>query len=217
MTDTCWGLVPIKLRADCKDRLVGKLATETRLSLVRLMLERVLAALRAARTIDHIAVVSPERDAVPPDIAVLEDSGHGLNAALDAARRVLVARGAGELVILTADLPLVTAADIDLLVERGRCAGFALATDAAGLGTNAMYLPAREALRFQFGPGSRRRHFKEAMRLGLKPELVRARGLEFDLDVAEDLIRLRARADPTFASLLLSADGDPCLAQTQLG
>jgi 2-phospho-L-lactate guanylyltransferase len=181
------------------------------------MLERVLAALKAARSIDRIAVVSPERDTVPPDIPVIEDSGHGLNAALDAARRELADRGASEVVVLPADLPLVTAADIDALVERGRGAGFALATDAAGLGTNALYLPAPAAFKFQFGPGSRRRHLEEAIRLGLKPELVESRNLAFDLDVAEDLIRLRASADPAYASLPLSADGGPCLKQTQCG
>ena len=217
LTDTCCALVAVKRRAECKGRLAGRLAAETRLSLVRLMLERVLTALRAARTIDRIAIVSPERDTVPPDIPVLGDSGHGLNAALDAARRILVDQGAGELVVLPADLPMISAADIDALVEIGRRTGFALATDVAGKSTNALYLAAPAAFHFQFGPGSRRRHIKEAMRLGLKPELVQAPGLEFDLDVAEDLIRLQACADPTYASLLLSADGGPCLTQMQCG
>lgn len=217
LTETCWALVPIKLRAECKGRLAGRLVAEARLSLVRLMLERVLTALRASRTIDRIVIVSPERDTVPPDIPVLEDSGHGLNAALDTARQMLVEQGAGELVVLPADLPMITAADINTLVESGRRTGFALATDVAGKSTNALYLSAPAAFRFHFGPGSRRRHFKEAMRLGLKPELVRTPGLEFDLDVAEDLIRLQACADPTYASLLLSADGGPCLTQMQCG
>jgi 2-phospho-L-lactate guanylyltransferase len=217
MTGTCWALVAVKQRAECKGRLAGALAGEARLTLVRLMLERVLTALRAARTIDRIAIVSPERDTVPPEIPVLEDPGHGLNAALDAARRALVDQGASELVVLPADLPLVTAADIDALVVGGRRTGFALATDVAGTSTNALYLAPTAAFRFQFGPGSRRRHVEEAMRLGLKPEFVRAPGLEFDLDVAEDLIRLRACADPHYVSLRLFSDGNPCLPQTRLG
>ncbi|MBM4069657.1 MAG: 2-phospho-L-lactate guanylyltransferase [Planctomycetes bacterium] len=215
--DTCWALVAVKRRAECKGRLAGRLAAEARLSLVRLMLERVLTALRAARTIDRIVVVSPERDTVPSDIPVLEDSGHGLNAVLDTARQTLVDRGMGELVVLPADLPMITAADIDALVESGRRTGFALATDIEGMSTNGLYLAAPAAFRFHFGPGSRLRHFKEAMRLGLKPELVRAPGLEFDLDMAEDLSRLRVRVDPTYALLPLAADGGPCLTQTRCG
>lgn len=217
MTETCWALVAVKQRAECKGRLAGALAGEARLSLVRLMLERVLAALRAARTVNRIAIVSPERDAVPLEIPVLEDSGHGLNAALDAARRVLVDQGARELVILPADLPVIAAADIDALVESGRRTGFALATDVAGASTNALYLAHPAAFRFQFGPGSRRRHVKEAMRLGLKPEVVRAPGLEFDLDVVKDLVRLRECADPHYASLPLSSIGGSWLPQTRLG
>ena len=217
MTESCWGLVPIKTRTECKNRLAGKLAAETRLSLVRIMLERVLLALREARTVDRVAIVSPERDTAPPDVPVFDDPGHGLNAALDAARRVLVNRGATELVVLPADLPLVTAADIDALVELGRRTGFAVATDAMGLGTNGLYLSARAPFRFQFGADSRRRHVAEAIRRGLKPELVEARNLEFDLDLPEDLIRLQACADPAYASLLLSADGGPCLTQMQCG
>lgn len=217
MTEACWALVAVKRRAECKGRLAGRLAADARLSLVRFMLEQVLAALRAARTIDRIAVVSPERDAVPPDIPVLEDPGRGMNAALDGARRILVEQGAGELVVLPADLPMVSTADIDALVESGRRTGFALATDVAGKSTNALYLAHPADFRFQFGPGSRRRHVREALRLGLKPELVRVPGLEFDLDVVEDLVRLRECADPRLAFLRRLSNGDPWLPQTRSG
>lgn len=216
MTDRCWALVPVKLRADCKGRLADRLTVEARLSLVRFMLDRILEALCAALTIDRIAVVSPERDTVPLDIPVLGDDGHGLNAALHAARQILVDRGASELVILSADLPLVTAADVDALVRGGRRSGFALATDAAGTGTNALYLTPAADFHFQFGPDSRHRHIEEAIRLGLKPKLMQARGLEFDLDVVEDLVRLRACAIRPCASLPLTTDGGSWLTQTQL-
>jgi 2-phospho-L-lactate guanylyltransferase len=217
MTESCWALVAVKQRAECKARLAARLTADARLALQRLMLDRVLGALRAARTIDRIAVVSPERDTVPSDIVVLEDAGHGLNAALEAARHALLQQGATALVVLPADLPLVTAADIDTLIDNGRRAGFAIAADAAGTGTNALYLPCATDFRFQFGPGSRRHHMEEALRLGLKPALVRARGLEFDLDVAEDLERLHACADPYYASLPLFANGGPWPSQTCLG
>jgi 2-phospho-L-lactate guanylyltransferase len=217
MTPRCWALVAINARAACKGRLAGRLPVETRLALVRLMLDRVLETLRATGAIERVAVVSPERDTVPPDIPVLADPGGGLNAALDAARRVLVAQGAGELVILPADLPLVTATDIDALLDSGRRAGFALAADVAGTGTNALYLAPPVPFRFQFGPGSRFHHLEEAARLGRRPELVRAQGLEFDLDRPEDLSRLLEHGDTHYRSLPLSATGGPWLSQTQLG
>ncbi len=213
----CWALVPVKARADCKCRLAERLSADARLGLVRLMLKRVLAELAASRTVGRIAVVSPERDTLAADIVVLDDAGGGLNAALDSGRRALMAQGAREIVILPADLPFVTAADIDTLVESGRRAGFALAGDLAGTGTNALYVAPPAPFRFQFGPGSRFLHLAEAARLGRHPELVRSAGLEFDLDVADDVARLAARGDASYRSLPLHADGGPWLPQKQHG
>jgi 2-phospho-L-lactate guanylyltransferase len=193
MTGGCWALVPVKTRGLCKSRLAGRLGADSRLTLVRSMLERALAALRDAASIDHIAVVSPERDTIPADILVLDDPGGGLNPALEAGRTALLAYGARELVVLPADLPFVTPAEIDALVERGRRGGFALATDAAGTGTNALYVRPPVPFRFQFGPESRFLHMEEAARVGLRAELLRLRGLEFDVDGPADLGELLER------------------------
>ena len=208
MTAGCWALVPVKTRGLCKSRLAGRLAADSRLTLVRAMLERALDALREAGLVDHIAVVSPERDTVPSDILVLSDPGGGLNPALEAGREALLQRGATELVVLPADLPFVTAADIDRLVEAGRRGGFALATDAAGTGTNALYVRPPVPFRFQFGPGSRFLHMDEATRVGLRAELQRIGGLEFDVDGPSDLGEMLARDPPRFRSVpLRTPDG----------
>ncbi len=203
MTGGCWALVPVKTRGLCKSRLSDRLAAEARLSLVRSMLERCLGALRESRTIDRIAVVSPERDTIPSDILMLADPGGGLNAALEAGRLALLEQGARELLVLPADLPLVTAGDIDTLVDLGRRGGFALATDAAGTGTNALYVAPPAPFRFQFGPGSRFLHMQEAVRLGLGAELLRTAGLELDVDGPSDLGELIARDDVRYRALPL--------------
>ena len=214
---SCWALVPIKSRAECKGRLANWLAPAERLSIVREMAACVLAAVRGTHSIDHVAVVTPERDCVPMDVLVLDDPGCGLNPALEFARHKLVARGADELIVLPADLPLVTAADIDLLVAHGRLTGFALATDAACTGTNALFIKPADAFRFQFGPDSRRHHLAEGARLGWTAESVRTRGLEFDLDCGEDLLQLRMQADARFASLNIMPVGGAWLPRTRFG
>ena len=214
---SCWALVPIKSRAECKTRLAHWLAPAERLDIVREMAGRVLAAAQGTRSIDHVAVVTPERDCVPMDVLVLDEPGGGLNPALDFARHQLVARGASELVVLPADLPLVTAEDIDLLVARGRKTGFALATDTACMGTNALFLKPADAFRFRFGPDSRRHHLAECARLGWTVESVRTRGLEFDLDRVEDLIHLRMQGDACVASMRLFSTGAAWLPQTRYG
>jgi len=183
-------LIAIKQRWRCKTRLSEALPALARSELVRSMLAAVLSAAAGAQTVRQIMVLSPERDAVPADVPVLADSGECLNSALTQAHRVLREFGCREVVILPADLPKITAAEIDSLVRAGRIGGFAIAPDTAGVGTNALCLVSPHHFRFQFGPDSKRLHLQEAERVGLSPEVVRLPGLEFDVDSPIDLNRL---------------------------
>jgi 2-phospho-L-lactate/phosphoenolpyruvate guanylyltransferase len=180
-------LIAIKERALCKSRLAEALPSRERLELVRSMLTAVLAAAGNARTVHHIMVISPERDTVSAEIPVLADTGESLNSALAQAHTVLREFGCREVVILPADLPKITAGEIDDLVHAGRIGGFAIASDAAGVGTNALCLASTLPFRFQFGPDSRRLHIEEAQRMGLTPQVVDLPGLEFDVDSPADL------------------------------
>jgi len=93
-------------------------------------------------------------------------------------------------VILPADLPNITAGDIDALVRAGRSGGFAIAPDTAGTGTNALCLVSPQVFRFQFGLDSQRLHLREAERAGVRSQVVRLPGLAFDVDSPADLDRL---------------------------
>jgi 2-phospho-L-lactate/phosphoenolpyruvate guanylyltransferase len=192
-------LIAIKARAQCKSRLATVLAPAERLQLVRAMLDAVISAARSAQTLRQILVVSPERDCVAADIPVLADAGGGLNGALSAAQMALHDFGCQEVVVLPADLPHVTAADIDELVRAGRRGGFAIAPDAAGVGTNALYLNSPQPFRFRFGLDSRRLHLEQAHSMGLIPQVVQLAGLEFDVDSPEDVHRLE---EPTWRTRL---------------
>ncbi len=183
-------LIAIKERSRCKTRLAQTLAPAARVALVRSMLSTVLAAAAGAQTVRQIMVVSPERDAVPAQIPVLADSGESLNGALMQAHRMLLEFGCREVVILPADLPMISAADIDGLVRAARGGGFAIAPDTADVGTNALCLASAQPFQFQFGADSKRLHLEEAMRSGLSPQVVHLPGLQFDVDSPADLIRL---------------------------
>lgn len=183
-------LIAIKERKRCKTRLIDSLNDATRVALVRSMLEAVLEATGSAQTVHHTIVVSPERDLIPTAIPVLADTGESLNSALAQAHRMLRDFGCHEVVVLPADLPRVTGAEIDALVRAGRDGGFAIAPDATGTGTNALCLVSSQPFQFQFGPDSRRLHLEEAQRLGLTPQVVRLPGLAFDVDSSADLERL---------------------------
>jgi 2-phospho-L-lactate guanylyltransferase len=185
----CCALVAIKRRSACKGRLADALAPPERLELVRAMLAHVIGALGAAQTVRQIVVVSPERDLVPAQFPVLADRGAGLNVALAEARAALLSLGAHAVLVLPADLPCVTAEEIDRFVRAGR-RGFALAPDAAGTGTNALYLGTDQPFEFHFGQDSKRRHLRVAEALGLRPRILRSPGLAFDIDAPGDLARL---------------------------
>ena len=151
------------------------------------MLGAVLAAATDAQTVCQTLVVSPERDQVPARIPVYSDSGESLNCALAQAHGMLRQSGFREVVILPADLPRVTAAEIDLLVRAGRSTGFAIAPDVAGAGTNALYIASTQPFQFQFGPDSHRLHLQEAQRINLSPQVIRLPGLALDVDSPADL------------------------------
>ena len=180
-------LIAIKERARCKTRLADVLRPPERIDLVRSMLTAVLAAAGNAQLVHQVIVISPERDTVPAEIPVLADTGESLNTALVQAHTMVREFGCHEIVVLPADLPLITAAEIDELVRAARAGGFAMATDAAGIGTNALCLMSTQPFRFQFGPDSRRLHLQEAQRLGASPQVVHLAGLEFDVDSSADL------------------------------
>jgi 2-phospho-L-lactate guanylyltransferase len=182
-----WALVPVKAPAYGKSRLASVLEVDRRADLVERMLENVVAAALGAVHIDRVLVVSPVATHVPPSVLAVRDQGLGLIPALDIARRAAIHGGADRLLVLPADLPLVTAADIDGFAERARNADVAVAVDRSGSGTNGLWIPAARRFEFQFGADSARQHRLEARTRSLSFEEFRLPGLDFDIDTSSDL------------------------------
>jgi 2-phospho-L-lactate guanylyltransferase len=185
-------LIAVKERARAKTRLAEVLSPQARIELVRSMLAAVLSAAESAQTVHQVIVISPERDCIPAEIPVLADTGESLNGALMQAHAVLREFDCREVVILPADLPNISGAEIDTLVRAGRAGGFAIAPDTAGVGTNALCLVSPAPFQFQFGLDSRRLHLQEAQRMGLSAQEVHLPGLELDVDSPADLNLLDA-------------------------
>ncbi len=188
---SCWALVALKAPAAAKGRLSETLNASERSRLVALMFDHVLHALRAAQSIAGIAVVTADALQVE-GVAVLADPGRGLNEALAHGAQELAARGVDELLVLHADLPLVTGVEIDQLVAAGREHGLAIAPDKLGQGTNALYVPLPVPFSFHFGADSCRLHLAEAARLTKPFAQIALPGLAFDVDEPQDLEHLLA-------------------------
>jgi 2-phospho-L-lactate guanylyltransferase len=190
-----FAIVPVRGLGASKSRLEPVLRPGEREELISRMLERVLAAVRESGAVERACVVSPEAAALRfarlRGVEALEQRSGGLNPALEEARRWSLVGGAGALLVLPADLPLVSGSDIQQMVRLAERASLILAPDDGGTGTNALLVRPPEALPFRFGPGSFRAHREEAGRLGLEFRACRTPGLAFDLDTPGDLARLR--------------------------
>lgn len=180
---TCWALVPIKAPAACKSRLRAILGEREHATLVGNMLGRVIAAASKARGIDQVALLGPERHGLSETIPLLADHGGGdLNAALAAAMPMLVALGVDRVVIVPADLPRLTPADIEALAAAATPTSIGIARDHHRTGTNGIALTLPSEFHFAFGQGSFFRHRDQARALGLRPILVKSETLAFDVD-----------------------------------
>lgn len=184
----CWAVIPVKTREKSKSRLAGVLGTAERLALVDAMLQHVLEAALDAREISQVCIVGQPRPRLPETIRLLTDPGGGLNPAVQSALASLVGNGPQRVIFVAADLPEVTAQELDLLAAIPGNA-IAIAPDRHGTGTNALSLPlpAAQDFSFAFGSGSFARHCKEAQRLGLRVETIHSQGLEKDVDEPADL------------------------------
>ena len=119
--------------------------------------------------------------------ATLVESESGLNAALTLAREWALGRGAQAVLVVPADLPLLTPADIAAVLDLGRGSrSVVIAPDARGEGTNALLLRPPDAINFAFGPQSFYEHCAQAETSQVALWVHRSPALAFDLDTPAD-------------------------------
>lgn len=185
---TCWAIIPVKASGDAKSRLSGVLDSKEREALATAMLVHVVAAAQSSQRISRICLVGHSRMGQPDTIALLADPGRGLNAAVQSALAEVADHGPERVIIVAADLPTVTAQELDLLAV-SPAGTVAIAPDRHETGTNALSLPlpAARDFRFAFGEDSFAKHRAEVARLGLEEEVILSKGLERDIDEPADL------------------------------
>lgn len=192
-----WAIVPVKPLGKGKTRLANTLGPAERTQLNREMLEHVLTELAAVAEVERTLVVS--RDSAV--LALARDKGARtmserqpaeLNRALERATGAAQAYGASGVLILPADLPLVTRDDIRALVALGaRPPVVVIAPDRRGEGTNALLVSPIGLIEYTFGLNSYQRHLKEAAASGARLEVCDVFGLAVDVDLPEDLALMR--------------------------
>ena len=194
-----YALVPVKDLTQAKARLASLLSPAERFSLAAAMLDDVIAALRQASTVERIALVTSDAYALALAAqwgfeVVDEGAGRGETGAVELAVKVCRERGASSLAVIPGDLPLLTAADVDCVMEHGRRYDVVIAPSWDSRGTNAILLRPPDALQLRFGSWSFFPHVKQAKRKGLSYKVVRLPRIALDVDTPEDLVRLLPQA-----------------------
>lgn len=178
MTD--WtALIPFKPPGQRKTRLGERLSDPERDAIAERMFEHVVATLIEAPRIARVLLLCAERPASWRG-AWRRDESRGLNAELAAAYDALARV---PILIVHADLPLLTPADIAALASAGD-GGWAIAPDRHGHGTNALAIGHGGPFAFRFGVDSFTRH--RADNLGTVV-IVERSGLMIDVDGPLDL------------------------------
>lgn len=185
---TCWAIIPVKPADQAKLRLAGELSSQRRTALIRQMQAHVFRTVATAGHIARVCVVGEPSAPTPEGWSILADPGHGLNAAIVAGVAEAKRHKADRAVIVFADLPQLSANDMELLCL-APADTVAIAPDRHGTGTNALSLPIPSAkdFTFAFGPDSFARHMAETERLGLPVETIHSLGLSRDVDEPPDL------------------------------
>lgn len=200
-------LVPVRSPGVGKTRLARRLDRAQRAALSGAMLADVVGVLRCA-PVDRVVVAAAGAEAAAAaaalDVDVLLDppGSTSLDAALSAAISRLGTVGA--LLVVTADLPQLTARDVTAVLDAPVAVAVA-ATDDGGTGGLLRRPPA--VITTAYGPGSAARHLRLATDAGVSAVSVTTAGFRQDVDTWTDVVALHGRAvGPSTARVLATLD-----------
>ena len=205
-----WALLPFKGAAGAKKRLAPALDPTEREGLVLAMVRDVLDALVGSRLLAGIVIVSraPVAAQRAPGfgVEVFADSATDLSGAVvEAGEYVARSRGATGTLFVPGDVPLVTPAEIDTVLQGHTTV--TLVPDANDIGTNAAACSPPNAFEYLFDGKSFKPHIASARRAGLEPRVVRLPGFGLDVDTIDELRAVAARARGTRTGDYLQRSG----------
>ena len=187
-------VIPLKALSNAKGRLATSIGPAERRKLVAWMLGRVVTACVQARGIDRVLVIAGDDEAAAlasthAGVDVVIVTTPGLSAAMAAADRHIA--DASTALVVAADLPDVTSADVEALLAGAgtseRAVVLARTTDG---GTGALLRRPPNVITTAFGPGSAETHMSLARAAGIRPRRVDRPGLSHDVDTPEQLASL---------------------------
>lgn len=190
---TLWAIVPVKPLGRGKSRLAGVLSQKERTDLNRHLLVHTVNTLTSMPEIEHVLVISRDLEALAlarehGARTVQENGSPHLNLAL--ARATVIARSyiTRGVLIVPADLPLITIEDVRAMLELAKEPPVVVvAPDHRQQGTNALLVCPTGLIEYDFGPGSFHRHCERARQAKARLEICKLPSLALDVDLPEDL------------------------------
>ena len=197
-----WAVVPVKEMAQAKQRLSVRLSQEERRALAEAMAADVLATLARVPALAGIVVVTVDPTAIRLAAeygarVLTEGAREGHTGAVMTAARMLAREGRGGMLTIPADIPCVTEAEIETVLEAHRPApSFTIVPAHDGRGSNAVLLSPPDVAPLCFGDDSFLPHLDSSRRCGIEPTVLRLRGIGLDLDHPADLAAMADMRPP---------------------
>jgi 2-phospho-L-lactate guanylyltransferase len=197
-----WAVVPVKEFEGAKQRLSSSLSPDERRLLATTMLEDVLDAVSAVKTLAGVIVVTvdPEATSLASRYGariVTEGARDGHTGAVTAAARLLVREGRTAMMTMPGDIPRLRSEEIAATLVAHRSApAFTIVPAHDDLGSNTIVCSPPDAVPLRFGEDSFYPHLDAARARGIEPLIVRHRGIGMDIDNPVDLVTFMKMSPP---------------------
>ena len=205
---TVYAIVPVKHLAISKSRLATILTPEDRKRLTLVMLEDVLTAIRNSAIQGTVVVGSDfcvHELATNGGVAFINEEARGLNQAVRDSIKWCMERGADSVLVLLADIPLLSSTDIDRIIElAGNAESIVVLSSSKNGGTNVLYLRPPNLIPVSYGTGSFERHIKHARVRGIPVKTYSSFSVAFDIDSQEDLRELLKNSSTTLTAQFIA-------------
>ena len=189
-----YAIVPVKVLGSSKRRLSQILEPQQRKLLTMAMLEDVLGATFSSE-VQKTVVVSDDTlvrsMAVQHGAVYLKEKKRGLNLAIESAVEWCVKDGADSVVVLPADIPLLSSVDVNSILELGRAQQtVVILSPSHNGGTNALLLKPPSVINACFGAKSFRKHVSEVLTNHVMLKLYYSNSVAMDMDEKADIGKL---------------------------
>ncbi len=198
-------LIPVKNLKFANERLSSVLSQESRTALAYAMLQDVYNSAVKSMLADKVAVVTMDKKAISMAekykfLIIEESKQESESSSVDYAVEICGQLGADSVLVIPADAPLITAEDIDSILEKVKDPPHVILVPSGDkLGTNAILRNPPNVLKSMFGHDSFRKHREQAEEKRVPYEIYEMRNFALDIDRPEDVEILKKLGRHTLA------------------